>query len=82
METIARDLREMRRTPLHESHVAALREISEEVTYEKGEIVVRAGEMANQFVYVLEGEIVVLHPITGERHLEASLGPTQFAGEI
>lgn len=82
METIARDLREMRRTPLHESHVAALREISSEVTYEKGEIVVRAGEMANQFVYVLEGEIVVLHPITGERHLEASLGPTQFAGEI
>lgn len=82
MESIARDLREMRRTPLHDSHVAALREISEEVEFAKEELVAKAGEPANRFVYVLEGEIIVLHPQTGERHLDATLGPTQFAGEI
>jgi thioredoxin reductase (NADPH) len=34
------------------------------------------------FVYVLEGEIEVVDPYTDERLLEASLGPTQFMGEI
>ncbi|MEL7310443.1 MAG: FAD-dependent oxidoreductase [Pseudomonadota bacterium] len=82
MESMARDLREMRRTPLQASHVEALRAVATERDYAEGEIVVRAGEPADKFIYVLEGEIIVLHAITGERHLEASLGPTQFAGEI
>lgn len=82
MESIAADLRQMRRTPLHDAHVDAIREIAEEVQFAQGEMVARAGEPANRFVYLLEGEIEVVHPFTGERYLEASLGPTQFAGEI
>ncbi|MEL7024546.1 MAG: FAD-dependent oxidoreductase [Pseudomonadota bacterium] len=82
MESMAGDLREMRRTPLLDPHVEALRSVGTETHFAEGEIVVQAGEPAEKFIYVLEGEIVVLHPITGERHLEASLGPTQFAGEI
>ena len=82
METLAADLRQMRRTPLHDSHVAAIREAGEIVEFAKGEMVARVGEPANRFVYLLEGEIEVVHPFTGERYLPSSLGPTQFAGEI
>ncbi|NVE95553.1 FAD-dependent oxidoreductase [Altererythrobacter sp. JGD-16] len=82
MESLANDLRQMQRTPLHESHVDAIREIAETRTYAEGEFVVEVGDPLDRFVYVLEGEIEVVNPFTGERHLEASLGPSQFMGEI
>jgi thioredoxin reductase (NADPH) len=52
------------------------------VTYPKGTFMARAGEKANRFVYVEEGEIEVVNPFTGERHYPATIGPTQFMGEI
>lgn len=82
MEYLAGDLRQMRRTPLHDEHVEAIRRAGSIVNFEKGEIVARVGEPSNRFVYLLEGEIEVVHPFTGERYLPTSLGPTQFAGEI
>lgn len=82
MESIAADLKHMRRTPLLESHVKAIRAIGVETGFEQGDIVARAGEPADRFIYVLAGEIEVVHPFTGERYLSSSLGPTQFAGEI
>ena len=82
METIGEDLRQMIRTPLARSHVEALRVAGKVATYPKGTIMVQQGEKANRFVYVEDGEIEAVNPFTGERHYQATLGPTQFMGEI
>ncbi|HEY0315816.1 MAG TPA: cyclic nucleotide-binding domain-containing protein, partial [Sphingomonas sp.] len=82
METIGRDLREMQRVPLAPSHVAALRATGVIVEYPAGAFLARPGEPADRFVYVEDGEIEVVNPFTGERHLPSTLGPTQFMGEI
>lgn len=82
MESIGADLNEMKRVPLADDHVAALCSIGGERSYQAGEIVSRVGEPTDRFVYVLEGEIEVVDPYTGERAMESSLGPTQFMGEL
>ena len=82
METIGEDLRQMIRTPLSPSHVAALRAAGQIVTYPKGTIMARPGEKANRFVYVEDGEIEVVNPFTGERQYPSTIGPSQFMGEI
>jgi thioredoxin reductase (NADPH) len=82
VETIGEDLRQMIRTPLAPSHVAALRAAGKVVTYPKGTFMAQPGQKANRFVYVEEGEIEVVNPFTGERHYPSTIGPTQFMGEI
>lgn len=82
METIGEDLRQMIRTPLAPAHVEALRAAGKVVTYPKGTIMAQQGQRADRFVYVEEGEIEVVNPFTGERHYPATIGPTQFMGEI
>ena len=42
----------------------------------------RPGDSVDRFVYIEEGEIEVVNPFTGKRLLPATLGPTQFLGEI
>jgi thioredoxin reductase (NADPH) len=82
METIARDLREMQRIPLEPGHVAALKAAGTRRVYRKGELLAEVGGPADRFVYVEEGEVEVVNPFTGERLVTATLGPTQFMGEI
>ena len=82
METIGEDLRQMIRTPLRPSHVEALRAAGEVVTYPRGTIMAQPGDKANRFVYVEEGEIEVVDPITDERLYGSTIGATQFIGEI
>ncbi|MEA1834902.1 FAD-dependent oxidoreductase [Methylobacterium durans] len=82
METIGPDLRVMQRVPLAASHVAAIQVAGAERHYPAGTFLARAGEPADRFVYVKEGEIEVVNPFTDERHLPSTLGPTQFMGEI
>lgn len=82
METIGRDLNEMQRVPLADSHVAALRAAGTAALYPAGKIVVQAGDQVDRFVYIVDGELEVVNSFTGERHLSATLGPTQFMGEI
>ncbi|RZA25773.1 MAG: cyclic nucleotide-binding domain-containing protein, partial [Lysobacteraceae bacterium] len=82
MENIGRDLLEMRRVALAEPHVAAIREAGTEMRYPAGTIVVRPGDPVDHFFYVEEGEIEVLNSFTGERLIDATLGPTQFMGEV
>jgi thioredoxin reductase (NADPH) len=82
MESIGGNLQEMQRTPLAPAHVAALREAGAEVVYPAGTYVARPGQLADRFVYVVDGEIEVVNPYTAERHLPSTLGPTQFMGEI
>ncbi len=82
METLGQDLETMRRVPLAPEHVAAICAIGGEVFYPAGTIVMDIGEPLDRFIYVIEGEIVVVDPYTGNRLLPSGLGPTQFAGEI
>lgn len=82
METIGADLRQMQRTPLAASHVAALRAAGRLVTYPAGSLLARPGQPADRFTYVEDGEVEVVNPYTDKRRLRASLGPTQFMGEI
>lgn len=82
METIGADLRQMQRIPLSAAHVDALRAAGTGVTYPAGAFLARPGEPIDRFVYVEDGEIEVVNPFTGERHLPSTLGPTQFMGEI
>ena len=82
MEQLGLDLETMRRVPLADAHVAAIREIGEEKVYPAGHMVANVGDPMDLFVYVIEGEIEVVDPYSDERLLDASLGPTQFMGEI
>ena len=82
MESLGENLATMPRVPLADEHVAMLHELGEERSYAAGEMVAEAGEPMDMFVYVLEGEIEVVDPYSGERLLPSSLGPTQFMGEI
>ncbi|WP_298160008.1 cyclic nucleotide-binding domain-containing thioredoxin-disulfide reductase [Brevundimonas sp.] len=82
METIGADLRHMQRTPLADSHVAALRAAGKLATYPAGAFLARPGEPADVFRYVEDGEIEVVNAYTDQRHLNSTLGPTQFMGEI
>ncbi|MEL7689254.1 FAD-dependent oxidoreductase [Citromicrobium bathyomarinum] len=82
METFGDDLETMRRVPLADDHVAAICDIGCECSYEAGEMVAELGSPMDRFVYVIDGEIEVVDPYSGERMLPSTLGPTQFMGEI
>lgn len=82
MESIGADLETMKRVPLADDHVTMIRDIGRERSYRTGDIVAKVGDPMDEFVYVLDGEIEVADPYTGERMIEATLGPTQFMGEI
>jgi thioredoxin reductase (NADPH) len=82
METLGQELETMRRVPLAPEHVDAICAIGGERVYAAGSIVMDIGDPFDRFVYVLDGEIEVVNPYTGERMFEHALGPTQFMGEI
>ncbi len=82
METIGADLREMIRTPLAPSHVAAIRTAGWVVDFPAGSFLTRPGDPVDRFTYVEAGEVEVVNPFTDERHLPSTLGPGQFMGEI
>lgn len=72
----------MQRVPLAASHVTAIRAAGNEVRYPAGTVLVRPGDPADRFVYIEQGEIEVMNVFTGERLVAATLGPSQFMGEI
>ena len=82
METIGPDLRQMQRTPLAESHVAAIRAAGSPAHYPAGTYLARPGDPIDRFIYIETGEIEVVNPMTEMRYLSATLGPTQFVAEI
>lgn len=82
MESFGADLEVMRRVPLSDEHVAAIRALAVERIYEKGAFLTEVGQPLDRFVYLLDGEVEVVNPYTNERLLNATLGPTQFMGEI
>jgi len=82
MEAIGRDLREMQRVPLSETHVAAIRAIGTPVHYEEGAVLVHPGQPADRFFYIESGEVELVNSYTGERLTPITLGPTQFLAEM
>lgn len=82
MESLAANLREMTRTPLHDSHVEEMRALGEEIVFAPGDIVAEAGDPMDRFLYILSGRVEIIDTYTREAYLDTSLGPTQFAGEI
>ncbi len=82
MESLAADLSTMVRTPLEASHVDALRKVGTVKTYQPGDYLARLGDPIEMFFYVEDGEVEAVDPATGQRYGEATLGPTQFFGEI
>ncbi|GMN13237.1 FAD-dependent oxidoreductase [Altererythrobacter sp. MTPC7] len=82
MENFGEDLETLKRVPLSDAHVAMICDIGTEVTYARGDMVAKVGDVLDRFVYVVEGEIEVVDPYSGERMIDASLGPTQFMGEL
>ncbi len=82
MESLAVDLRTMVRTPLHEDHVRLMRGVGEVRDLRVGDWLVRLGDPADTFFYLEEGEVEAVEPVTGRRYGNATLGPTQFFGEI
>jgi thioredoxin reductase (NADPH) len=82
MESFGADLETMRRQPLADKHVALLRANGEERSYPSGTMLFEVGDPWDRFVYVTQGEIEIVDPFSGERLLDSTIGPTQFAGEI
>jgi len=82
VEKIGPDLKVMQRVALAQSHVAAMREAGAERRYPAGTVLAVPGDPVESFVYVEQGEIELLDALTGERLVAATLGPTQFMGEI
>ncbi|MEM6386872.1 MAG: FAD-dependent oxidoreductase [Pseudomonadota bacterium] len=83
MESLAVDIATMTRTPLHDAHVNRLRRIGAERIFKPGEMLASFGEEADTFFYILEGEVEAVDPVSGKRYGDgATLGPTQFGGEI
>ena len=82
MESLAVDLRTMTRTPLHDDHVRLMRRAGELRELRAGDWLVRLGDPADTFFYLEEGELEAVEPVTGRRYGNATLGPTQFFGEI
>ena len=82
MERSAPDLATYVRTPLSETHVALLREIGEVVSFDPGDTLVAFGASNEAFFYILDGEAAAYDEVSGDRYGNATLGPTQFTGEM
>ncbi len=82
MDSLAEDLRTMVRRPLTDAHVAAMRKIGTVEPFAAGDLVVRGGQPADRFLYVLDGEVELYDVWRDARIGEASLKAGQFIGEI
>jgi thioredoxin reductase (NADPH) len=82
MERFAADLATMARTPLEEAHVRALDKAGRRRRLKAGEELQAAGKPMEAFYYLTEGELEAVDPLLGERYGAATLGPTQFFGEL
>jgi len=82
VESSAVDLATYVRTPLHAAHVEHLRRIGQRVEFKAGDTMVAFGAPNEAFFYILEGEAAAWDEVTGERYGDATLGPSQFTGEM
>ena len=82
METIGGDLRAMSPQPFKPEHLGAIAKLGSERRYAAGDIVASVGQPMDRFQLVLEGEVEVADPFTGERLVPSTLRAGQFLGEL
>lgn len=82
MESFAADLATLIRTPLHDDHVRAMEKRGTRLTLRAGDMAQDPGQTSDHFLYVLDGELEAVDPNTGDRYGDATLGPTQFFGDL
>ncbi|MEM1064736.1 MAG: FAD-dependent oxidoreductase [Pseudomonadota bacterium] len=82
MEQLAPDLLTMTRTPLSDAHVRAMKRVGTVEDCPEGHWLVKLGDPADAFYYLEEGEVEAIDGVTGKRYGNATLGPTQYFGEI
>jgi thioredoxin reductase (NADPH) len=82
VESSAVDLASYVRTPLSERHIARLYELGEVVKLAPDDMIVEFGAPNEAFFYILDGEVAAWDAVTGTRYGNATLGPTQFTGEM
>src|SRR5688572_5170266 len=82
MDTIGGDLRAMSPQPFKPEHLEAMAALGSEKRYAAGETIYAVGKRMDRFLLVLEGEVEVAHPFTGERMFPATLRAGQFLGEL
>jgi thioredoxin reductase (NADPH) len=82
MDGLAENLATMVRRPLSEHHVALLRRAGREEEVAEGTLLYRSGDLADRFIFVLDGEFELYDIYRGERIGRNTLGPGQFVGEI
>jgi thioredoxin reductase (NADPH) len=82
METIGDDLRAMSPQPYRPEYLEAMRQIGSERRYPAGEIVTPVGKRMDRFMLVLDGEVDIVHPFTGETLIPGAMRTGQFLGEL
>ena len=82
MDSIGGDLKGMSPRPFETEQLDAMRAIGTVRAYAPGQTILQVGERVDRFLLVLEGEVEVVHPITGERLVPSTLAPGQFLGEL
>ncbi|MGX7894739.1 FAD-dependent oxidoreductase [Tsuneonella sp. HG222] len=82
METIGGDLRAMSPQPFLPEYLAAMRQVGVERMYRAGEIITPVGQRMDRFLLVLDGQVDIVHPFTGETMIAGAMGTGQFLGEL
>ena len=82
MDTIGGDLRAMSPQPFKPEQLEAIAALGVEKSYRAGEVIYSVGQRMDRFLLVLDGEVEVAHPFTGERVGNATLRAGQFLGEL
>lgn len=82
MDTIGPDLLQSNRPDLDDRQLAAVREAGSRRQYDVGALIAHAGDPIDRFILIEEGEVEIVDPYTGGRHLPRTLGTGEFLGEI
>lgn len=82
METIGGDLKAMSPQPFKPEYLAAMRELGSERLYKAGETVNPVGQRMDRFMLILDGEIDIVNPFTGETTIAGAMRTGQFLGEL
>ena len=82
METIGDDLRAMSPQPFKPEYLEAMRQAGAERRYSAGEIINPVGQRMEQFMLVVDGQVDIVQPFTGETMIAGAMRTGQFLGEL
>lgn len=82
METIGGDLRAMSPQPFLPEYLDAMRQVGYERLYLAGEIITPVGQRMDRFLMVLDGQVDIVQPFTGETLIPGAMRAGQFLGEL